>query len=154
MRFRHYRPDRVVPFLEEYARPRKEYVSDMAEVPEEHPFITEDEINELISGGSSFESGKSRIFDFFQQPHTPKEKTDFLKKEYGTGGRNCALSHNFFSHEEHSPKGLHLDKPRCSPVELNWRKVSKYIDDLVSSGRYYTPEQLAEKQDRVAQKAA
>ena len=154
MRFRHYRPDRVVPFLEEYARPRKEYASDMAEVPEEHPFITEDEINELISGGSSFENGKSRIFDFFQQPHTPKEKTDFLKKEYGTGGRNCALSHNFFSHEEHSPKGLHLDKPRCSPVELNWKKVSKYIDDLVSSGRYYTPEQLAEKQVRDAKKAA
>jgi len=27
MRFRHYHPDRVVPFLEEYAYPRKEYTS-------------------------------------------------------------------------------------------------------------------------------
>ena len=62
MRFRASNPNKLIPLMEQYAIPRKEYVSDMAEVPEEHPFITEDEICELLSGGSNYENGKSSGF--------------------------------------------------------------------------------------------
>ena len=150
MRFQLYRPDRVIPFLEEYARPRKQYHSEMTAVPEEHPFITEDEINELLAGGSRYSGSKDRIYNFFREPHTPKEKQDFLKKEFGTGGGNCALSRNFFSHEDHSSKGIRLDKPGCTALELNWRKVAKYYDDLMESRRYYTPEEIAKKNEEKA----
>ena len=79
MRFRFYNPDRVVPFLEEYAYPRKEYTSNMAEVPEEHPFITEDEINELFSRVGHYSGAKDQLYDFYQSPHTAKEKQDYIK---------------------------------------------------------------------------
>lgn len=154
MRFRFYNPDRVVPFLEEYAYPRKEYFSDMAEVPEEHPFITEDELNELFAGVGHYASAKDRLYDFYQTPHTPKEKQDYIKNIFGIGGGNCALSRNFHSQDWHDGKGIRLDKPGCPRIELNWRKVVKYYDSLMESGRYFTPEELAEKQVRDAQKAA
>ncbi|MEF2837131.1 MAG: SNF2-related protein [Oscillospiraceae bacterium] len=154
MRFRHYRPDRVVPFLEEYAYPRKEYFSDMAEVPEEHPFITEDEINELFTRVGHYSGARDRLYDFYQSPHTPKEKQDYIKNIYGIGGGNCALSRNFHSNEWHDGKGIRLEKPGCTRIELNWRKVAKYYDALMESGRYFTPEQLAEKKVRDAEKAA
>ena len=154
MRFRHYHPDRVVPFLEEYAYPRKEYVSDMAEVPEEHPFITEDEINELFTRVGHYSGARDRLYDFYQTPHTPKEKQDYIKNIYGIGGGNCALSRNFHSNEWHDGKGIRLDKPGCTRIELNWRKVVKYYDSLMESGRYFTPKELAEKQARDAEIAA
>ncbi len=157
MRFRHYHPDRVVPFLEEYAYPRKEYFSDMAEVPEAHPFITEDEINELFTRVGHYSGARDRLYDFYQTPHTPKEKQDYIKNIYGIGGGNCALSRNFHSNEWHDGKGIRLDKPGCTRIELNWRKVIKYYDSLMESGRYFTPKELAEKQARdveIAAKAA
>lgn len=58
----------------------------MAEVPAVKQFITEDEIGAALSGGGGFAGGKGRIYAFFQQPHTDKEKTAFLRQEYGTGG--------------------------------------------------------------------
>ena len=154
MRFRFYNPNRVVPFLEEYAYPRKEYTSNMAEVPEEHPFITEDEINELFSRVGHYSGAKDQLYDFYQSPHTAKEKQDYIKNIYGIGGGNCALSRNFHSDEWHDGKGIRLDKPGCTRIEMNWRKVVKYYDSLMESGRYFTPKELAEKQARDAEIAA
>ena len=100
MRFRSSNPTKIVPLMEQYAIPRKEYASEMAEIPEEHPFITEDEITEAIASGSiTSANSKKRILDFYKTSHTPKEKQDFIKNEYGTSGGNNALSHNFRSHE-------------------------------------------------------
>ena len=83
MRFRSSNPKKIVPLMELYAIPRKEYTSEMAEIPEEHPFITEDEITEAIAGGSvTSGNSKNRILDFYKTPHTPKEKLDFIKYEY------------------------------------------------------------------------
>ena len=129
MRYRSSNPTKIVPLMEQYAIPRKEYTSEMAEIPEEDPFITEDEITEAIAGGSiTSGNSKNRILAFYETPHTPKEKQDFIKKEYGTSGGNNALSHNFRSHEWADGRGIRYDKPGCPRVELNWRKVVKYMD--------------------------
>ena len=129
MRFRSSNPTKIVPLMEQYTILRKEYTSEMAEIPEEHPFITEDEITEAIAGGTVTSSdSKNRILNFYKTPHTPKEKLDFIKNEYGTSGGNNALSRNFRSHEWADGKGIRYDKPGCTRVELNWRKVVKYMD--------------------------
>ena len=129
MRFRSSNPKKVVPLMEQYAIPRKKYTGEMAEIPEEHPFITEDEITEAIAGGSvTSGNSKNRIHEFYRTPHTPKEKQDFIKNEYGTSGGNNALSRNFHSHEWADGRGIRYDKPGCPRVELNWRKVVKYMD--------------------------
>jgi len=145
MRFQIYNPQKLIRPLEEYTLSRREYVSEMANVPEVRGFITEDEINERLSGGSNFSGSKARIYAFYQTPHTAKEKQDFLKKEYGIGGSNNALSHNFHSEESHDGKGIRLDKPNCTRLELSWAKVVKYYDALIESGRLVPPEELEQR---------
>ena len=54
MRFQMYHPNKLIRPLEEYTLPRREYVSEMAELPAAKGFITEDEINEHLTGGSNF----------------------------------------------------------------------------------------------------
>ena len=140
MRFRTYRPDVLIRRVEELSLPRREYVSDMVELPTVPSFITEDEIDANLSRGGSFEGGTGRIYSFWQQEHTPKEKADFLKHEYGTGGGNGAVSRNFHSWEDHSAKGILLRKPDAEDVSLSWAKVAKRIDALIEKDRYLTPE--------------
>lgn len=141
MRFQMYHPNKLIRPLEEYTLPRREYVSEMAELPAAKGFITEDEINEHLTGGSNFSGSKSRIYAFYQTPHTAKEKLDFLKNEYGIGGGNNALSRNFMSDVWTDGKGIRYDKPNCTRIELPWTKVVKYYDTLMESGRFHPPEE-------------
>ena len=92
LRFHFHRPQALLTRMEDLSLPRKEYHSDMAAVPKTGRFITEDEIAASLANGSGFEGGKTRIHEFFQTPHTTKESADFLKKEYGIGGRTHAVS--------------------------------------------------------------
>ena len=154
MRFRFYSPQKLIAPMEDYARPRREYTSSMAEVPSVQGFITEDEINEALAGGSHVEGSKARIYDFYQKSPSAREQADFLKQEYGIGGGNCALSHCFYSDVSHDSKGIRYKKPNCYNVELSWPKVAKTIDTLIHSGRFYSPEQLARKEALEAEKAA
>ena len=80
-----------------------------SQVPTVQRFITEDEIDAAITGGRSFAGGKGRIYAFFMENHTDKEKVGFLKDEYGIGGRSHALSGATHSGEDHDGKGLHYN---------------------------------------------
>ena len=147
MRFQMYHPNKLIRPLEEYTLPRREYVSEMAELPAAKGFITEDEINEHLTGGSNFSGSKGRIYAYYQSPHTAKEKLDFLKNEYGIGGGNNALSHNFMSHVWTDGKGIRYDKPNCTRIEVPWTKVVKYYDALMESGRFAPLEELDQRND-------
>ena len=92
LRFHFHRPQALLTRMEDLSLPRREYHSDLAAVPKTGRFITEDEIAASLANGSGFEGGKTHIYEFFQTPHTPKESADFLKKEYGIGGRTHAVS--------------------------------------------------------------
>ena len=137
MRFQVYNPNKLIRPLEEYTLPRREYVSELAELPAEKSFITEDEINEHLSGRSS------RIYAFYQAPHTAKEKLDFLKNEYGISGGNNALSRNFMSDVWTDGKGIRYSKPNCPRIELPWTKVVTYYDALAESGRLIPPKEAS-----------
>ena len=84
----------------------------MTEVAKPTAFITEDEIAQSLTGGSGVSGGKGRILRFFtaSPTHTNKEKADFLKNEYGTGGRSHAVSGSDHSDESHDAKGIKLQK--------------------------------------------
>ena len=144
MRFRYRFIDELDALVDEYTMPRRDFDSAMPEVPKVDPFITNDEIAEAISHGSSFASGKARIYDYFTQPHMPKEYADFLKKEYGIGGRSPALSSATHSSEDHDGKGLHYKKRGCPEIHLSWPQVVKQIQELIRLDRYLTPAEKAE----------
>ena len=154
LRFHYHRPQALLARLEELSLPRKEYHSDMAALPETRKFITEDEIADSLANGSSFEGGKSRIYAFFQNPHSLKEKADFLKEEYGIGGRSHAVSGESGSFEEHGSKGIVLKKSGCAEIQMNWNKVASRISELIRLNRYFTPDEQAFYDKALAQDAA
>ena len=141
MRFRYHYIDSVLPHLRELNLQRREYTTDMAELPQAGRFITEDEINAAMTYGSSMEGGKGRIYGFFTQQHTPKEQADFLKNEYGIGGHNGALPGSFRSDIWYDGKGICIKKPDCYDIQLAWNHVAKRISELVRRDRYLTPEE-------------
>ena len=122
----------MVQNFRELALMNQEFSSDIAELPQPEQFITEDEIDELfVSHGSGVENGKYRIYEIFTADHTQKEKIDFLKNEYGTGGHSHALSHATGSDEWHDSKGIRLKKQNCYDIQISWQNAVKRIDDLI-----------------------
>ena len=71
-------------------------------------FITQDEIDHILIGGSNFANGKKRPYDYFMQGLTPEENIKFLKQEYGNGGASHALPGCDNSWKDYDGKGLHL----------------------------------------------
>ena len=107
-------------------------------------FITQDEIDYRLTGGSGFEHGKFRIYEYFMEGHDKKDNIAFLKNEYGTGGSSHALPGSDSGHEDHDAKGIRLEKGNYgSPyakVLLNWNVVEKRIRELVQADKYLSPE--------------
>ncbi len=110
--------------------------------------------------GSGVEHGKFRIFDKYNENPSEKAFAEFLKKEYGWGGRSgyggiC---------EDHSPKGvkIYLQGEKGENLEqtfLKWPEVANRIADLIDDDNYlseqekqkyveYTTEQNRQKELR------
>ena len=151
MRFRPYTAKGMAARLADLQLPRLEYGSKMQELPEVGQFITEDEIAAALSYGSNFADSKRRIYNFFKEQHSAKEKADFLKKEYGAGGHSNALPGSFSSDEWHDAKGIKYSKPNCPDVMLNWSNVIKRLDKLIAGERYLTAKELAKWLEKTEQ---
>ena len=153
LRFHYHKPKEIWENLRDLSLPRTTFTSQLTEVPSVKQFISEDEIDAAMTRGSGFAGGKGRVFTFFQEPHTDKEKVDFLKHEYGIGGHSHALSGAMKSDESHDGKGLHYKKDGCPDVHFTWEKVAKRITDLIQKGRYLTEQEQAEYDKIQAEKA-
>ncbi len=55
-------------------------------------------------------TAKYRIYLYFAEPHTLQDRTAFLKREYGIGGRSHALKDADHSWEDHDGKGIKITK--------------------------------------------
>ena len=141
LRFHYHKPDNIGQGLRELSLPRREYRTEMAEIPAVQRFITEDEIAATLTRGSNIEGSKGRIYAYFKEKHSPKEQADFLKDEYGIGGRSHAVSGASHSGEDHSGKGVSLKKQDCPEIQLNWANVAKRISELIRKDRFLTPEE-------------
>ncbi|HGA1938965.1 TPA: helicase-related protein [Streptococcus agalactiae] len=136
LRFHYHKVDSLYQRLKELELPRKEYSTNLTELPKVKPFITDDEVLSTLSRGSGIDKGKERITKFFKGNHTLQEKANFLKDEYGIGGSSHAVSGAMGSDEWHDAKGLKLQKKDCSDVFLTWSSVAKHIDELLSKNLY------------------
>lgn len=144
LRFRFHNPSALAQSIRELALPRREHESLLTEVTRPAAFITEDEMDAQLASGSSMAGGKERIYRFFTAypAHTPKEKADYLKEEYGIGGHSHAVSGSDHSSESHDGKGIKLQKEGCPAVQLSWAQVVKRMDALIARGRYMTQSEL------------
>ncbi|HFU5495278.1 TPA: helicase-related protein [Streptococcus pyogenes] len=145
LRFHYHKVDSLYQRLQELELPRKEYSTNLTELPKIKSFITEDEVLAAISTGSGVDRGKERITKLFKESHTLQEKANFLKDEYGIGGSSHAVSGAMGSDEWHDAKGLKLHKNDCNDVFLTWTSVAKHIDELLSKNLYIEETEIGSK---------
>ena len=146
LRFHYHKLDGIEKRLNELDAPVREYQSDMMQMPLVHQFITDDEVNADLTRGSGFAGGKRRIYEYWQENHSVKDKAEFLKHEYGTGGHSHACSGATHSGQDHDAKGVRYTKSGCDKVQMSWAQVAQRIDALMKKGRFLTPEEEAERQ--------
>ena len=145
LRFHYHKVNALEKRLNELDTPLREYQSELTSMPIIRQFITDDELNRAMAGGSGFSGGKLRIYDFFENNRDKKARADFLKNEYGQGGHSHALSGTTGSSEDHSAKGLEYKKAGCDSVLFNWTQVADRIASLIRQERYLTPMEQARK---------
>lgn len=99
--------------------------------------FTQEMIDNVLKEGSHIDNGKFRIYEYLTRGLSEKENIEFLKQEYGIGGRSA--DDNGVS-EDHSYKGIKLSighKNNSPTLLLNWKQVEKRIRELISADRYF-----------------
>lgn len=141
LRFHFHRPQRLLEQLRGLQREQIVFtvLPDFSHQPKQ--FITEDEIDKLLIGGGNIQHTKFRIYSYFLEEHTPKERADFLKAEYGTGG----VGRSGF-HTNHDSKGIEYSRGDMfhpyDKVLLKWNQVQKRIAEQISQNCYMTEKEL------------
>lgn len=143
LRFHYHNTNEILNSLESQLLPRVQFHADKELLPSAPQFITQDEIDKLLRDGGTTSGGKWRIFRYFTVEHSTEDKADFLKREYGIGGRSHALSDAPGSDERHDAKGMTLSKGGCENVSLTWRQIARRIDTLIETDRFMTALELA-----------
>ena len=106
--------------------------------------LSQEEIDAVLQEGSDFTHGKYRIYELFTGISTLKERADFLKKEYGHGGKGFTFADGTNGYVSSNGKGIHISKynDMLHPdIILNWETVAKHIGNLVAYDRYLSPEE-------------
>lgn len=97
-------------------------------------------IDHALQPGPPFEHGKYRIYSWFLQGHSNKERAEFLKQEYGMGGSlSDYLGERFY--QNRNAKGYTIQWKNYETT-LKWTAVAKRIEELISVGRYMTEKEL------------
>lgn len=124
-----------------------EIISDAADNPQGFELSQED-IDSALTHGSGFVHGKYRIYAYFLEKHTAKEKAEFLKNEYGVGGGTRVFPDGAWGDAWHDAKGLKISRRghsmSDSDILLSWTKVQKRIGELIKMGRYLNEQELAQ----------
>ena len=98
-----------------------------------------------LASGSGFANGKERIAAYYTEHHSAKERTAFLKQEYGTGGRSWTFQDGSNGFLDYDASGIKLRSyPNGQEQRLKWPEVEKRIHVLIATGQYLD-EREAEK---------
>lgn len=147
--------------------PEKEQITliEQAESDKASAFLLSQEaIDEILRQGSGVQDGRLRIYAQLQKNASSKENTDFIKHEYGIGGR-CPVLTGTDIDEMHDAKGIALKSNKYirpdKDLLLTWPKVAKRIGELIAVDRYLTgkekerlpafEQEQAERAQRLAQ---
>ena len=120
--------------------------------------ISQEDIDAVLTRGSSFNEGKYRIYEQYLKQETHEANVAFLKDEYGVGGSYPAVSDRRID-ESHDAKGIRISKGSImqpdAQILLKWNKAEKRIGELIRSDRYLSqkerelyPEYRAKEQVR------
>ena len=90
-----------------------------------------------LASGSGFANGKERIAAYYTEHHSAKERTAFLKQEYGTGGQSWTFQDGSNGFLDYDASGVKLRSyPKGQEQRLKWSEVEKRIHVLIATGQY------------------
>lgn len=113
-------------------------------------FITDAEWERILCSGSGFENGKIRIQALYDTTEDKKERADFLKKEYGTGGKSYRFADGSNGFIDYDAKGIDVEKYGLpGKIHLSWAKAEEKLDKIIQDEKYLTPEE-AEQYQKIA----
>jgi N12 class adenine-specific DNA methylase/adenine-specific DNA methylase len=138
MRFRPKHMNEILTGLNGLLRPALTFKVDPDFQGNTKQLISEDEIDQLLIRSGTVVDQKYHIYSYFKNGHTAKERADFLKHEYGTGGS----SRLGFS-ENHDSKGISYSRGAIEPILVKWSEAEKRIGELIRQGRYLSEEEQA-----------
>ena len=143
MRFKYYAPDRMLAQFQKFAKEAIPYEAREDFAWNEHEmFITQDEIDAFLARGGAYASSRLATYSFFLNHEDNKERADYIKEQFGTGGSSHALSGADDSHADYGSKGLQLERGNYgapyAKVELKWPKVAQRIDYLIKNDKFMT----------------
>ena len=91
-----------------------------------------------LASGSGFANGKERIAAYYTENHSAKERTAFLKQEYGTGGQSWTFQDGSNGFLDYDASGVKLRSyPKGQEQRLKWSEVEKRIHVLIATGQYW-----------------
>ena len=148
MRFKYYAPDRMLAQFQKFAKEAIPYEARDGFAWNEHEmFITQDEIDAYLARGGAYSNSRLATYSFFLNHEDNKERTDFIKNQFGTGGSSHALSGADDSHADYGSKGLRLERGNYgapyAKVEMKWPKVAQRIDYLIKNDKFMTAKDFA-----------
>ena len=100
-------------------------------------------IDYVLGVGSGVSEGKMRVYRQFTESLSKEDNINFLKDEYGTGGRTDAIPGTGYW-ENHDSKGIEISDHYSVPerrVLLKWNHVEKRISELIKLNRYLSPKE-------------
>ena len=137
MRFRFYRPKEILQKLQDLQREPVIFKAATDYEPKRRYFISSDEIDNVLRGGTRSSDYRLGIYSFFVRNKDPKAREKHLKTCHGeysgyhggndnrtyTAGKGLSFSHGS------------LAEPYAK-VELSWAKITKRITEMISSGKF------------------
>lgn len=145
LRFHHHSSAKILDRMERYGTAQQHFkAEDGFQLTDRTKFITQDEIDRYFFHRSL--DHKLGTYSYFLQHPNTKERADYLKNQFGTGGAYPALMSNEFTDSNYDHKGIKLTlKAPNSPVHsvlLNWNKVQARVDRMLRENRFLTQEEL------------
>ena len=123
--------------LHEYLNNIDKVKSDSIEINVEENTIY-DPIEDFAMHGSGFEGGKKRISDFFRKNSDKKERINFLRKEYGTGGFSGPtrkINTVFEGLTIGCKKDISIGYTNCKmedvTIDITWNQLERAIQRLI-----------------------
>ncbi|MBO6302081.1 MAG: nucleotidyltransferase domain-containing protein, partial [Ruminiclostridium sp.] len=144
MRFHFYKPSRVLGIVKELQCHRTEYKAAADYSFSSRRFITEDNKNDAVLSGTGYRSGKFEVLKFFSEPHTKKERADYLKKKSGIysgfGSRGVDITRE--------SKGITFSlgekNDSFAEVHIKWTEAADIVSKLIAQGLYITQDDINE----------
>lgn len=109
--------------------------------------ILESEVVRVLQSGSGIENGKIRIAALFLSESDAKKRVDFLKEEYGTGGRTHYFEDGTHGWVDWDAKGILISKSYSSDaarLRLPWTQVEKRLGELIRNDQYLESDEKEE----------